>query len=141
MTDNVTSFFDRMGGGATPAAAPVAPALVSSKEDYRAAAPFVAGQERHYLTAYMSNGDERDITYAFHVESISVAPDRLAWVYTNGVLFIRGRNVRALRPLLKERAISELHPFDPEHHKEPEEGAPVIEALEWRYPDQVRTGE
>jgi hypothetical protein len=113
------------------------PAL--EKIEYRAAVPFLGNEERYFLTAFMSNGNERDVNYAFFVESLSVAPDRLAFMYTNGVLYIRGENVRKLRPLLKQRLISELHPFDPDRHLEPEEGAPIIHTLDWRYPDEVRS--
>jgi hypothetical protein len=132
MTDNVTDFFNRVGGAAPGAAAP------APTEEYKAAVKFVAGEDRYNLFAHMSNGDMRLVSVVFN-EVISVAPDRLAFVYSNGVLYLRGDNVRALLPLLQSREVKELHPFDPARHLEPEDaGAVVIHDLQWRYPEDIR---
>ena len=121
----------------SPAREQAAPPIQPDHSEYRAAAPFLADEERLYIHALMSNGEERLVSYACFVEAISVAPDRLAWVYTNGVLFARGAYLRGLIPELQQRRVKLLQPFDPTRYRTPVPGTPVIATLEWRRKEEL----
>ena len=132
--DNVTSFFDRLGGTTPTAQEPATPA--ADLTEYRAAVPFLADEERLNILVYQSNGDQRLVSTIFN-DLVSVAPDRFAYIYSNGVIYIRGHNVRALLSMFQFRTVKELHPFDETRHKQPDGDAPIIDTIDWRSREDI----
>ncbi len=136
--DNVSDFFDRFGGRAsTPPAAPAGPALVSSKEEYRAAVPFVAGEERVRLRARYSNGKQEYWAYMQLTNVFTDSPEYVGLLFNQGGIWCEGDNLGALFDTLQENCIKELVAFDPTRHKEPAQGEPIIRKLEARRANEI----
>lgn len=115
----------------------VQPSPESATEEYRAALPFLADENRFDIMAHMSNGDIRLVSYGYKVEIISVSPEHLDFIYTNGVLALKGENLRALLPMLQHHEVKSLHPFDATRHADPAEGEPIIRQLRWMYVEEA----
>lgn len=137
MSDEKKSSILRFAGGPTTPeqAARLEPSAVE-KSDYRAADIDRSGSQRRLL-AIQSNGTMRVISYSYFVEAISSDPALLSFVYTNGVLSMRGENLRSLLPHLQTEEITTLRPFDANLYHEPGPGEPVIDDLWWETVDEL----
>ena len=131
MSDNVTDFFNRMGGAPAPAA-PAPVALVSALEEYRAFVPFVAGEERVRLRVRYSNGKQEHWSYVQLTNVLTDGPGYVGLLFNQGGVWCEGENLGGLFDALQENAVKELVSFDAKRHAQPAEGEPVIYRLEVR---------
>src|SRR5947207_14446967 len=129
--DNVTDFFNRVGGKtATPAPAPAAPA--KSLKAYRAFVPFVEGRERQMLTTYYGNGRKEHWSY-FPAPSNVMTDDGATYIgvlFGTGGVWIEGQDLDAIFNAFKDNGVSELHFFDPTKYERPAKDQPVSTLLQ-----------
>lgn len=121
------SIFDKHGQTAAPAP-PTAPA---DKPDYRAAEPFLANEDRLRLSFQLSNGDKVQAPYGLLLSVLQKGPNWLWLTFNIGRFEIEGENLDGIYETLETgNSIKRLVPFNPQHHNEPEAGAPVIHRLD-----------
>ena len=129
--DNVTSLL-RFTGPLPPEQAARLERPEIEKVPYLAAEIDRTGARVPRLRVMYSNGDVAVIAYAAILEAISTAPEYVSLICTTGAVVMRGEGLRALLDALQDETVRALVPFDPERHEAPDEGAPVIDNIEYK---------
>lgn len=135
MSDNVVSIFDRLRskqGSDTVDEQPT-----REKQVYKAVE--IEKRDRRVLRMQVnfSDGGIDLCSYAQLANIYSASNNRITLIYTSGVVYLEGENLRSLLADFQAEHVHAVHPFDPARHKTPEKDAPLIRRIDWQSPEQV----
>lgn len=135
MSDNVISIFDRLTAQKQEKVND-SPAVVL--QPYHAAVNEKPGRRTYFIRIHYSNGDIEQLNYSHRKYDLSTTPERLYISFSNGIVAIKGKNIRLLLDDLQDERVRSLQPFDPAKHNPPNEGQPVIHSIEWKAVKEVK---
>lgn len=139
--DNITHILNRFG--------PSKPTKPASEQEpnsgglipYQAADIERTNDRAIRLRINYSNGEIELMSYAYMTSALSGTENGIGLMFTTGVVYLEGPNIRTLLDDFQEERVRTLTCFDPKRHEMPEEGKPIIHIIEWRRVDQVLAGE
>lgn len=137
MSDNVINIFDRINS--PKKAIDTADGQTSKeKETYKAVELEKRDRRVLRLQINFSDGGIDLCSYAQLADIYSASSNYISLIFTSGIVYMEGENLRALLPDFQQERILTIQPFDPNQHKTPEKGMAVIHRIDWRVPEQVQ---
>lgn len=134
MSDNVIPIYEHLRN---QRAKSIDEQPVREKEPYQAAE--VEKRDRRVLRLLInfSDGGVDLCSYGKLANIYSVSPNYINLIFSSGVVYLEGDNLRLLLPDFQEERIHTIQSFDFDRHKTPEPGTPVIRKIDWKSPEQV----
>lgn len=131
MSDNITSILDKYRPGTKSEATTVPEELsTTGKQSYHA---FGVDAPRSRLTRLMihyHDGVVALMSYAYLIEAVATSHQYLSLIFTNCIITLEGRNLTKMLDLLQDERVVYLQCFHSERFEKPEDGEPIITAIE-----------